>query len=116
MARNPDFNDPDVQNAEQRDDGQAQDIAQDALELRADPSEDSERGGATDPAAMIPDDVPDLVEKMNDMVASGRIDNDAFMGEPMQDDEEDILGKTDVDEDEDAPTRIDDSDDPQSPL
>jgi len=35
---------------------------------------------------------------MEEMNRSGRIDNDAFAGEPQMDDEEDILGPT---EDED---------------
>lgn len=38
---------------------------------------------------------------MNQMVTSGRIDNGAFAGEPMHDDEEDQLGKTDSDDDND---------------
>jgi len=97
MARNPGYNDPDLDNSEQRDDDQAQDVAQDALDA-VDPSEDSERGGGTDPSALIPDDVPDLVDKMEEMITSGRIDNGAFVGEPMHDDEEDILGETDQDD------------------
>lgn len=107
MARTPDYNDPDAQNAEQRDEGQAQDVAQDALDIRADRSEDSERGGTDDPSDLIPQDTPDLVEKMNEMVTSGRLDNDAFAGEPMLDDEEDILGQTDDDEDEESLEAID---------
>ena len=48
----------------------------------------------------MPDDVPDLVDTMNQMVSSGLIDNGAFAGEPMHDDEEDRLGETDSDDDE----------------
>lgn len=84
-------------NREQRDEGQAQDVADEALHLGSDPAEESEHGGSANPAALIPDDVPDLVDKMNEMVRSGHIDNDAFAGEPMHDDEEDALGQTDDD-------------------
>ncbi len=38
------------------------------------------------------DDVQDLVDHMNDMVASGRIDMDAYRGERNDDDEEGSLG------------------------
>ncbi len=38
------------------------------------------------------DDVQDLVDHMKDMVASGRIDMDAFRGERNDDDEEGSLG------------------------
>jgi hypothetical protein len=102
MPRNP--NDdiaPELDNDEQRDADQAQDVADDALALDGDPSEYSEHGGAADRAAVIPEDMPDLVDTMNQMVTSGRIDNGAFIGEPMHDDEEDRLGQTDSDDDED---------------
>lgn len=87
-------------NQEQQDADQAQDVADDARVVDTDLSEESEHGGRPDPTALIPDDTPDLVDKMNEMVRSGRIDNDAYAGEPQHDDEEDILGETD-DEDED---------------
>lgn len=94
--------DPDFENSEQNDaGGQAQDVASDAMLRQTDLNEESERGGSPDRTQIIPDDVPDLVETMNAMVNSGRIDNGAFAGEPMMDDEEDILGFTDSDDDED---------------
>ncbi|RYG98388.1 MAG: hypothetical protein EON57_12640 [Alphaproteobacteria bacterium] len=101
MARIPTDDIPIEDNEEQRDEGQSQDVAEDALHPEDDPSEDSEHGGHSNPASLIPDDVPDLVDKMNEMVRSGRIDNGAFAGEPMHDDEEDRLGLTD-DDDEDG--------------
>jgi len=100
MNRNPDDIEPDDDNSEQQDDDQAQDVAADALARGSDPSEDSEHGGDPDRTALMPGDVPDLVDKMNEMLASGRIDNDAYAGEPMHDDEEDRLGQTDSDEDD----------------
>ena len=90
---------PELDNDEQHDADQAQDVADDALALDADVSEDSEHGGSPDRTAVIPDDVPDLVDTMNQMVTSGVIDNGAFAGEPMHDDEEDRLGDTDSDDD-----------------
>ena len=88
-------------NQEQRDGDQAQDVADDAMFVSTDLSEDSEHGGKPNPAAVMPDDTPDLVDTMDQMVSSGRIDNGAFAGEPMHDDEEDRLGQTDSDDDND---------------
>jgi hypothetical protein len=91
---------PELNNDEQNDGDQAQDVADDALGLDSDLSEDSKHGGRTNPGAVMPDDTPDLVDTMNQMVRSGRIDNSAFAGEPMHDDEEDRLGQTDSDDDD----------------
>lgn len=86
------------ENSEQADAGtQAQDVADDARRAGHDLSEDSVHGGRTNPAQIIPDDVPDLVDKMNEMNSSGRIDFGAYAGEPMMDDEEDGMGETDDD-------------------
>ena len=73
-------------NSEQRDGGQAQDVAAGALARDLDSSEDSEHGGNANPAAIIPDDMPDLVDRMDQMVSSGIIDMGAFAGEPLHDD------------------------------
>ncbi len=88
-------------NAEQQDEGQAQDVAQDAMDASTDLYEDSDKPDRNDPTAVTPDDVPDLVDKMNEMVRSGHIDNGAYEGEPMMDDEEDYLGRTDDENDDD---------------
>jgi hypothetical protein len=101
MPRTPhDDISPELDNSEQREADQAQDVADDAMIVDTDLSEESEHGGSPDRTALIPDDVPDLVDTMNQMVRSGRIDNGAFAGEPMHDDEEDQLGMTDSDEDD----------------
>lgn len=93
----PDIDDPDPDpttredNAEQDDDGaQAQDVAADALRnpYRGRESVESEHGGRTDPAQLTPDDAQDLVDHMNDMDRSGRIDMDAYEGEENMDDED----------------------------
>jgi hypothetical protein len=99
MARSTDIVPDNDDNSEQRDDGQAQDVATDALLRGTDLSEDSEKVSRRDPGDLIPDDVPDLVDKMNEMNRSGRIDNDAYAGEPMMDDEEGWLGNTEEDVD-----------------
>jgi len=87
----PDINDPDRENAEQDERGsQAQDVAADALAdpYRRGPDVETERGGRSDPTQIIPDDEPDLVERMKDMDHSGRIDMGAFEGEESMDDED----------------------------
>lgn len=101
MPRSPDAIDPDTEdNSEQSEAGaQAQDIASDALTRRTDLSEDSVKGGGYDRGALIPDDVPDLVDKMEEMNRSGTIDNGAYAGEPLMDDEDGWLGNTEEDVD-----------------
>lgn len=86
------------ENFEQDDGDQAQDVADDARNVNTDLSEESERGGHPDRTAIAPADEPDLVERMNAMVRSGVIDNDAYAGEPQMDDEEDGLGPTENEE------------------
>jgi hypothetical protein len=93
------FPEIDEDNSEQADSGtQANDVADDARYRATDPSEDSERGGTSNPAQIIPDDVPDLVERMEEMNRSGRIDMDAYAGEPQMDDEDDGFGLTEDDD------------------
>jgi hypothetical protein len=106
MARDPDQVE---ENSEQADDGQAQDVADEAAARRRgesgiwdrDPTIESEHGGHSDHGSVIPQDMPDLIDTMNQMLRSGRIDNGAFAGEPMMDDEEDQLGLTDRDVEDD---------------
>lgn len=83
-----DFNDPESQNSEQSEAGtQAQDVAADALAGGDDDPLESERVQADNPGELLPDDTPDLIDHMNDMLHSGRIDMDAFEGEELLDDE-----------------------------
>ena len=90
MSDNRPFPDESEENSEQADAGtQANDVADDALGRTSDLSEESEHGGRSNPAQIIPDDVPDLVDKMNKMDRSGWIDEGAFDGEPRMDDEDD---------------------------
>jgi hypothetical protein len=93
------------ENDEQRDEGsQAQTVTDDARVRSTDLAQDSERGGSGNPAQIIPDDTPDLVERMEEMNRSGHIDFDAFAGEPQMDDEESALGQVDTEniDDEDG--------------
>ena len=81
-------------NPEQDDaDAQAQTVADEARSRTSgDPSEDSEHGGSGDRTALTPDDTPDLIDRMEQMVSSGPIDMDAYRGEPAHDDEADSFG------------------------
>lgn len=84
------INDPDAQNAEQVDEtAQAQEIAEEVLHepFRQRRTHDSTHGGGTSRSQLIPDDVPDLVDRMKEMDNSGRIDMTAFDGEEDMDDQ-----------------------------
>lgn len=85
-------------NSEQQEPDQAQDVTEDARAAPTDLTEDSERGWHPDRTQVVPSDEPDLVERMKDMIHSGRIDNDAYAGEPQMDDEEDAIGSTEEEE------------------
>lgn len=103
MNGNKDEQAPELHNSEQDDDdAQAQGVASDAMALgsAADKAEQSVRGGSSGLDLDGPEDEPDLVDKMEQMVASGIIDDGAFAGEPEHDDELDTHGNRD-DEDED---------------
>ena len=59
---------------------------------------------ATDESEKVPtgdesDDVEDLVDHMEQMVSSGRIDNSAYAGEPNYDDNEDKYGPASKEDD-----------------
>lgn len=99
MGRDRDNNAPELDNDEQADDGQAQDVAEDAMHVSLDRYEPSTRGGHSNRAGVLPEDQPDLIDKMEQMLSSGIIDEGAFQGEPAHDDEEDTYGG---EEDDDA--------------
>lgn len=82
-----------TENAEQNDaDAQAQTVADDALGRVTDNDGQSEKGGAEDIGEFSPNDTPDLIDRMEQMVSSGHIDMDAYRGEPAHDDEADSTG------------------------
>lgn len=106
---------PESLNREQEDEGQAQDVAEDARHPGGGLGESRPSPG--DPYAITPDDRPDLVDTMNRMVRTGRIDNDAFAGEPVHDDEEDIIGDTEGDAGDDPLDHVPDpGEDPLSGI
>lgn len=82
---------PELDNSQQVEPDQAQDVTNDALnrETTAIRLHDTEkvRGGLDD------FDAQDLVDQMNQMVSSGRIDLSAFEGEPNHDGDDDIMAK-----------------------
>ena len=87
---------PETFNSEQDDEAaQAQTVSDDAIRGIADraPAHESRRGGATNPAQIDPDDAQDVVDHMNQMERSGRIDMDAYRGERNDDDEPETLGE-----------------------
>ena len=92
MPNTPDLA-PEAHNSEQDDEqAQAQTVAASATELR--------HGDPTDSIKPDTTEIPDLVDHMRDMEASGRIDMGAFRGEPAMDDEEDLYG-SEAEEDDD---------------
>jgi len=90
---------PELHNAEQDDElEQAQQVAEEARNKDAEASPlDSTR--ADEPGEVMDDSSQDLVEKMRDMEQSGRIDMDAYRGEPNMDDNEDMYGEENKEDD-----------------
>ncbi len=84
-------------NQEQDDeDAQAQTVADDAIRGRNYDQlkmEESAHGGRTNPAQIVPDDEQDVVDHMQQMERSGRIDMGAYRGERNDDDETEMLGE-----------------------
>ncbi|QGN55233.1 hypothetical protein [Novosphingobium sp. Gsoil 351] len=92
--RNDDFA-PEAHNVEQDDeDAQAQTVADQALRGGGETLSDSEKVPGGDP-----DGTPDLVDHMNQMASSGRIDMSAFRGERSDDDEEGLYGEGGIEDD-----------------
>jgi hypothetical protein len=86
-------------NSEQDSDAseQAQTVAEEALNRGTDMAEDSEKVSSGDEL----DDIQDLVDHINQMESSGRIDMSAYRGEPNHDDDIDKYGRaSDTDEGE----------------
>ena len=90
IAADEGFNDPDLQNSEQNEAGtQAQDIAEEALTLTDDDDAlESTAAPQSNPADIVPRDVPDLVDNIKNMLHSGQIDMGAYEGEEGMDDED----------------------------
>ncbi len=101
----PQIDSPAHVNHSQQDADSANDVADDAMHRSDDPSEDSEKGGSPG-ISVNPQDEPDLVDRMDQMVSSGHIDRGAFDGERNDDDEESELGTLDSQEN-DSPGEAD---------
>ena len=87
---------PETHNSEQDDEGaQAQTVAEQALRGSGETLSDSEKVRGGDPG----DGTPDLVDHMNQMASSGRIDMSAFRGERSDDDEEGLYGEDGIEGD-----------------
>lgn len=94
---------PENFNSEQDDEAaQAQTVSDDAIRGIADRSaaRESEHGGSTNPAQIEPDDAQDVVDHMNQMERSGRVDMDAYRGERSDDDEPDTFGEAALEPDD----------------
>jgi len=88
---------PEAHNGEQDDEGaQAQTLADEALRGRGQAFSDSEKVGG---GGELGSSTPDLVDHMNQMATSGRIDMSAFRGERNDDDETGLYGE-DAEEDD----------------
>jgi hypothetical protein len=87
---------PELHNVEQEDeDAQAQTIAEEALRRRGEHFSDTEKVAGGEPG----DGTPDLIDHMNQMATSGRIDMSAFRGERNDDDEDGMYGEDAIDDD-----------------
>lgn len=92
--RKPEVDAPEALNREQQDEeAQAQTVAEAARRER--PLGDSVKPKARDER----DDVEDLVDHMQQMERSGRIDMDAYRGERSDDDEDGALGESGIEDD-----------------
>lgn len=94
---------PEAVNRAQQEDGQVLDAADLRRGGETMPVGQSDHGHQSDPADVIPDDVPDVIDRMEEMVRSGRIDTDAYDGEPIHEDAEGPFGDDRKTLDGDAP-------------
>ena len=84
---------PETHNSEQdNEDTQAQTVAADAQEPQLRSPLDSEK--SDNDSGLMNDSTQDTVDHMRDMESSGRVDMDAYRGEPNHDDNEDKYGRS----------------------
>lgn len=82
---------PELYNSEQDDaSSQAQSVAERAGEIRQQLRSPTESTKGPNESDVMGDSTQDLVDHMRDMESSGRIDMDAFRGEPAHDDDESL--------------------------
>ena len=84
---------PELHNDEQDDElAQAHTVADEALAGGARDASPLDSVKPDDDGEIMDDSTQDLIDKMRDMEQSGRIDMDAYLGEPNHDDNEDKYG------------------------
>ncbi|MBX7528420.1 hypothetical protein [Qipengyuania vesicularis] len=85
---------PETHNDEQDDHrSQAQEVAQQAEQLTSETRSPTESGKGPNQSGLMGDSTQDTIDHMRDMESSGRIDMDAYRGEPNHDDNVDKYGK-----------------------
>ncbi|MBU2032867.1 MAG: hypothetical protein KKE77_00235 [Alphaproteobacteria bacterium] len=85
---------PEMHNDEQDDHrNQAQQVATEAQQLTPETGSPTESVKSDNSSGLMGDSTQDLVDHMRDMESSGRVDMDAFQGEPNHDDNVDKYGK-----------------------
>ena len=85
---------PETHNDEQDDHrSQAQEVAEQAQQLTSETRSPTESGKSDNSSGLMGDSTQDTIDHMRDMESSGRIDMDAYRGEPSHDDNEGKYGK-----------------------
>ncbi len=85
---------PENHNSEQDDNqSQAQELARDAQQITGSTPSPTESEKSDKKSGLMGDSTQDLIDHMRDMESSGRIDMDAYSGEPNHDDDTDKYGK-----------------------
>ena len=85
---------PETHNDEQDDHrSQAQEVAEQAREVTSETGSPTESIKSDNSSGLMGDSTQDTVDHMRDMESSGRIDMDAYTGEPNHDDNVDKYGK-----------------------
>ena len=86
---------PETHNDEQDDHrSQAQEVSEEAQHLTPETGSPTESTKGPNKSGLMNDSTQDTVDHMRDMESSGRIDMDAYRGEPNMDDNEDKYGKS----------------------
>lgn len=85
---------PETHNDEQDDHrNQAQEVTEDARETATKTASPTESTRSDNKSGLMGDSTQDTVDHMRDMESSGRVDMDAYKGEPTHDDNVDKFGK-----------------------
>ena len=85
---------PETHNDEQDDHhSQAQEVAEQAVETTRDTRSPTESAKGPNGSDLMGDSTQDVIDHMRDMESSGRIDMDAYRGEPNHDDNAGKFGK-----------------------